>query len=388
MQKLTVKKNQIINEKGKEVILRGMNLGGWLMMEGYILGGRNIPEHEFKQRFQRIYGKAGLKELECLFRKNFIGEKDFQIMRDLGFNTLRIPFHFRLAQDRDSFGFIENAVRLCSKYQLYCILDLHAAPGSQNADWHSDSSGSALFWREKKHQEKFIRIWQEIAERFKDNSTIAGFDLLNEPVYPDQDAILRFYQTVVKAIREIDPGRIIFLEGNHWAQEIEFFGKPWAEQLVYSIHFYAPLDFTFAFVRNLKYPSGEVNLKRQLLCYYRLKEKWQVPIYVGEFGQNSRCPYCHRELKWLKDCLGIFQEYGFHWSYWTYKAAAGAIFPDGLYQYQQNPSWINRQGVISGWETYYELWKRAQKDICNSWKTKNFQFNQALGNILRQANNF
>ncbi len=388
MEKLKVRKENIVDEKGKEIILKGLNLGGWLLMEGYILGGRNIPEHQFKNKFFQIYGKDALKQFTKLFRENFIRESDFKIIKNLGFNCLRVPFNFRVVEG--GFTYLERVVNFCRKYQIYCILDLHAAPGSQNIDWHSDSSSKALLWKDKKYQERFIHICQVIASRFKGEEAIAGFDILNEPVYKDERVILKLYKDTVKAIREIDRERIIFLEGNQWAQRVEFMGKPWDENLAYSIHFYNPLEFTFGFVRNLRYPGkifgryfSKENLRKALMRYYKIKKQWQVPIFVGEFGVNSRCPYCHKEFNWLKDTLDLFKEFGFSWTYWTYKAAASGIYPDGVYQYLGNPAWLSRQEPVLGWETYYRLWKRYKKDIVESWKTEEFKENKALSSLLR-----
>jgi hypothetical protein len=314
---------------------------------------------------------------------------DFRLIKNLGFNCLRIPFNYRLIEE-GNMRYLEKAVKLCKENGIYCILDLHAAPGSQNSDWHSDSKGRAMLWKDKRYKERFIHIWQVIAERFKDEDAVAGYDVLNEPVYKDQSVILKYYKDVVKAIREIDRYHIIFLEGSRWAQEIEFLKRPWQENLVYSIHFYFPIEFTFDLVRKLKYPGkisgvywSKMKLRQILMPYYKIKRKCQVPIYVGEFGQNSRCPYCYRELAWLKDTLELFTEFDFHWTYWTYKAVVSGIYLDGLYQYLENPAWVARQEPIFGWETYYRLWKRYKKDIVESWKTEEFKENKALSSLLR-----
>lgn len=201
MQKsLRVDKTDIINARGEKVILRGINLGCWLNMEGYILDGRNIPEHTFKNRFRRIFGKDALEEFTRLFRSNFIRRTDFKVIKERGFNCVRIPFNFRLVEDKYGFSYLEKAVSYCKQYHLYCILDLHAAPGSQNPDWHADSTGQVLLWKDKARQEKFIRIWQIISERFKAEETIAGYDILNEPVYTNEGVILGLYRKAVKAI--------------------------------------------------------------------------------------------------------------------------------------------------------------------------------------------
>jgi len=387
---LRVKKGNIIRDSGKPIILQGVNLGGWLMMEGYILGGRNIPEQEFKKTLATRQGSIELREFTNLFRDNFIQEEDFKIIKGLGFNCVRIPFNFRLIQDKQGFGYLERAVNFCNKYRLWAILDLHAAPGSQNEDWHSDSLGEALLWRDKRYQAQFIQIWQFLAQRFKNEEAVAGFDILNEGVCRSRKITLGLlYRQIVRAIRKIDVNHIIFLEGNMYATDIEFMGKPWDDNLAYSIHFYMPLEFTFGFVRNLCYPGkmgnvywSKARLRQTLNRYYRVKKKWNVPIYVGEFGQNSRCAYCHKEFNWLSDTLNLFKQFGFNWTYWTWKAVAQGVYPDGIYQYQGNPAWVKREGPISGWETYYSLWKRQKKEICASWRTDNFILNKPLSSLL------
>ncbi|MFH1678591.1 MAG: cellulase family glycosylhydrolase [Candidatus Omnitrophota bacterium] len=385
---LRVKNTKIITASGEPVILKGVNLGGWLMMEGYILGGRNIPEQKFRKIFTKTQGMPASEEFTRLFRENFIQEKDFKIISELGFNCVRIPFNFRLI--KQGFGYLEKAVELSKKYHLWVILDLHAAPGSQNQDWHSDSMGKALLWKDKRQQARLIKIWQFLAQRFRDESAIAGYDILNEGVCADNKVMLDLYKRVVKGIREIDKNHIIFLEGNKWAQDIDFLGKPWDGNMVYSIHFYMPLEFTFSLIRELRYPGKIGNeywskgrLKGFLNRYFQLKNKWQAPIFTGEFGQNSRCVYCYNEFKWLTDTLAIFKEFGFHWTYWTWKAIAQGVYPDGIYQYQDNPAWVCRQGPITGWETYYSLWKRHKKEICASWRTENFSLNRPLISLLK-----
>ena len=386
---LGVRQGQITTASGKPVILQGVNLGGWLMMEGYILGGRNIPEQKFKKAFAKSQDRLALRDFSRLFRENFIQEKDFRLIKGLGFNCVRIPFNFRLTQDKGAFSYLERAIKFCKKYHLWAILDLHAAPGSQSKDWHADSLGESLLWKEKKQQGKFIQVWQFLAQRFKNETTIAGFDILNEGVCPNKKIILSLYKRVVRAIRGIDENHIIFLEGNHFARDIEFIGKPWDKNIAYSIHFYMPIEFLFSFVRNLRYPGrvgnrhwSRTTLKQVLSKYYQLKKNWRVPIYVGEFGQNSRCAYCHKEFAWLSDTLALFKQFGFHWTYWTWKAIALGIYPDGIYQYQENPAWVNRQGPIFGWETYYSLWPRHKKEICASWRTENFTLNKPLTSLL------
>ena len=118
---LKVKNAEIINRKGKKIILRGVNFGSWLMLEGYILGGRNIAAHRFKNTFRRINNNSALEEFMRLFRENFIRGQDFQRVKKLGFNCIRIPFNYRLVWEKSGLSYLDKAVRLCRENKIYCI---------------------------------------------------------------------------------------------------------------------------------------------------------------------------------------------------------------------------------------------------------------------------
>ncbi len=385
---LSVEKDKIINEKKESIHLKGVNLGGWLMMEGYILYGRNIPEHQFKKKFENRLGRNELLTFEDLYYSNFITEKDIKRISQLGFNCVRIPFNYRIL--KEWIKVLDNVIYWAKKYKIYVILDMHAAPGCQNPDWHSDSNGRIRLFKNKKYQDRTIQLWDCIAKRYKNEGTIAGYDLLNEPVVknPYKD-LVPFYKRLITTIRESDINHIIFLEANNWSIDIECLKKINSVNLIYSIHFYPPIDFTFNFVRNLSYPGiigktfwDKKRLKSLLKRYYSFSKKLKIPIFIGEFGVNFRGKKIYGECRWVKDCIDIFEEFGFHWCYWTFKAVSNSIFPDGIYQYENNPPWIKRQGPVMGWETLLYLWKEKRKEIIDSWRTESFVKNSQIINVL------
>jgi len=388
---LSVKGNKIVDRNSETISLHGVNLGGWLMMEGYILGGRNISEKSFKREMRKGYGKKGLREFQDAFRSSFIKEEDFKKISNLGLNCVRLPFNFRLIEEEGGIDWLERSLDWCEKYNVYCILDMHAAPGCQNSDWHADSDGESFLWDDETYQKRTFNLWQLLAESFKDRDIIAGYDVLNEPVIrkAPKRKLRNFYKELVKHIREVDKRHIIFLEGNLWAQVLEDIGEPFTDNLSYSVHYYHPLDFTFNFHRGLRYPGkiqGEFwnreRIKRGLEGYYNLGRKWNIPIFVGEFGINIRSGKGDGELAWIQDILKTFKEFGFHWTYWPYKTIANSTYPDGLYTYVSNPPWVRRDGPIYGWENFYKLWKDCREEIIESWHTENFTKNSPLLNLL------
>lgn len=388
---LRVEGKDIIDCSGKRIYLRGVNLGGWLMMEGYILHGRNIPAHQVKQEFARVNGRKELENFKYLYRQNFITYQDILRIKKMGANCLRAPFNYRLIQQDNGWDYLDRLISWCKRAKLYCILDLHAAPGAQNPDWHSDSSGEVLLWEKKRFQEECFSLWRQIAGHYKDEPAIAGYDVLNEAVVKNPQDLCRFYQRVVKEIRKVDKNHIIFLEANLWGQQLKPLGKPKGENIAYSIHFYQPINFTFNFQRQLRYPGyiegkywDKRKVYRMLSEYHKLKQKWQVPIYVGEFGINFRAPKYYGELRYLRDVLDCFRKFNFHWTYWTYKTVDISVYPNGIYQYLPNPPWVRREGPVIGWENYSLLWKKHKHEIASSWKTEKFRENRYITKILRR----
>ena len=399
---LKVKGTDIVNESGHKVRLRGVALGGWLMMEGYMMYGRNIAERDFKAAFEKALGKDALEDFTRSFRETFVREEDIKLIRDWGANCIRVPFNYRLIEFEDrpfsfneeGLGYLDNVVKWCEKYGIYCILDMHAAPGAQNPDWHSDCSDSKpQFFMYELNTERYLRLWHFLAGRYKGVSAVAGYDVMNEPVvnFDKEHMVKALYDKVTAEIRDVDKKHIIFLEGNFWAQRLDFLGKPKDKNTAFSIHVYPPTDFTFNWETDLEYPGradfGFIWNKAKLdffaRQYKRLIGKVGVPLYVGEFGVNWRGGG-FGEGEWVKDCLSVFEKHGFHWTYWTYKTIANSVFPDGIFRYTKNPAWVNRKGPLSGWETFSSLWPKEKGSMIFSWRTENFKKNDKLYSLLKK----
>ncbi|MBD3246544.1 MAG: cellulase family glycosylhydrolase [Candidatus Omnitrophica bacterium] len=394
--------NAVINDRR----IRGINLGGWLLMEGYILGGRNIPEHVLKNRFRSLYGEKALADFESSFRDNFINETDFRNIAASGAHCVRVPFHFRMIEqrpfiyDRSGFTWLDRVFTWAKKYRLKVILDLHAAPGAQNKDWHADSNGRAGLWNDRTLRERTAELWGVLAERYGSHPALQGYDILNEPVggRGTQKKILSLYRRCIRKIRESDPRNMIFVEGDLWATQIDFLEPLIEENIHASIHTYAPLEYTFHFRPLLRYP-GRIQgkqwqkrvLKSYLKPYKKFSEKMNCRIFVGEFGIHWRGG-CWGEKEWLRDILEIFEEYCFDYTYWTYKSVKNAVFPDGLWYFLPNAPWVRREGPVRGWENYCHrlpsgtagTWRREKRKIIDFWRTGSYTRNRELIRILKE----
>jgi endo-1,4-beta-mannosidase len=391
---LKTKKTSIVDANGRPILLHGVNFGGWLMMEAYFMHAPNLAEQVFKKNFVKVLGQKALGELEFEFRKTFITEQDFKNVAGLGMNVIRLPFNYRLIETKpyqyspEGLAYLDESVRLAKKYGLWVILDLHAAPGAQNHDWHSDSLGPAALWTSKENQKRTYALWEFLSDHFKDEPAIAGYDLLNEPVLEDTGLLNRFYKELIRKIRRIDTKPILFVEGTRWSQDIAVLEDFKDDNLSLSIHYYGALEFTFNFTPGLHYPIksslglwGRSAMAKFLSSYARLAKTRQVPIFVGEYGVHNRAGL-HGEDTWVKDVLSCFDEFGFHRTYWTYKAVKNHMFPDGIFSYYPNSPWVNRPGPKSGWDTWSTLWLSKKKEMIRSWSTKAFEVNKPIEKVL------
>jgi aryl-phospho-beta-D-glucosidase BglC (GH1 family) len=394
---LKTEKTKIVTDRNKPVFLRGVNLGGWLMMEAYLLRAPNRPEKYFRKNFVQALGLKALQSFDQAFRQNFIREEDIRDIARYGFNCIRVPFHHRLVEkspyryDPDGLRLLDKVLRWGEKYKVWVILDLHAAPGCQNHDWHSDSFGQAELWKTKSYQQRTVALWECLADRYKQKEYLAGYDLLNEAVLHDTRLLNKLYKQVIKAIRSVDRNHILFIEGTQWARDVDCLDQFDDDNYVLSIHNYEPLDFTFNFVPHLTYPSkingkiwNKATIRKQLSHYTKVSKRHNAPIFIGEFGVNAR-ESLYGEHQWLEDTLKCYKEFGFHWTYWTYKAVKNSEYPDGIFSYVKNPPWVNRPGPIMGWDTYPGHWPTRKWEMIRSWHTDQFQVNTDILKILRNA---
>jgi endoglucanase len=334
---LQVKQNQIVDEHGKTVRLRGVCIGGWMNMENFI-NGYPGDEHGLRAAMAEILGPLKAQFFFERWLDYFLAEEDIAFIQSCGANAVRLPLNYRhFERDDEPFRYLEagfarldRAVQWCAKHRLYAILDLHAVQGWQNTDWHCDnSSRHTFFWRHSHFQDRFTALWEELARRYKGNAAVAGYNVMNEPVSnapagrfrddreykTDWDTFNRVCRRVVEKIRAVDPDHIVFLEGDLFSSRFEKMEAPFAENLVYSSHNYTSPCYDHH-QDSITAEQREQNVRQQREIFLahegtRYAQKYNVPLWVGEFGANGNCG--------LEDQVSVFEEQNVHWTIWTYK---------------------------------------------------------------------
>lgn len=309
---LQVSGRKLINGFGEEVLLQGTGLGNWLLPEGYMwqFGGnpRKVDRPRRIEAFlAELAGEDYMQSFWKKFRDSYTAEADIKAMADAGFNSVRVPVNYRiLIEDGESLKFIEEGFKLldrvigwCGKHGLYVIIDLHGAPGGQTGANIDDCVDDIPRLFIDKHQyEKCIMLWRAIAARYRDNDTVAAYDLLNEPLAPDHYHLLpkltEFYADVIRAVREEDSRHIVSVEGAKWATDTKVFERFYDDKMLLHFHrYWCP-------------PVEDVYIE-----FLELGNKLNVPLWLGESGENT--------LEWYADMFPLSIKLNISWNYWPWK---------------------------------------------------------------------
>ena len=271
-------------------------------------------------------------------------EDDFKTLHSWGATLLRYQmirsWHgVNTNQDLDEFGrwldgkldhFDSFVLPMANKYGIMVVLDMHVPPGGR------DVLGDMHMFYEEKYASNFIETWRRIAKRFKGRKGIYGYDLINEPAQrlatmPGLD-YWSLQVRAAEAIRSEDPLTPIVIESNNWdgPSTFSYLSPVKLTNVIYQVHMYAPMDFTHQWVLGMRqstfaYPNAEKGwgpkfLRETMKPVLDFQRKHGARIYVGEFSAVCWAPGAEN---YIRDCIGMFEEYGWDWTYHAYREWAG-----------------------------------------------------------------
>jgi hypothetical protein len=345
---LVVRGETICDADGEVVVLRGFNLGNWLVNEIWMMPlvpgpapavydgtTREIVDHDSLWRvIQERFGPEGRQQLQDAWRDAWLSESDFELIKASGFNCVRLPFIAEnlLGEDanREPSGIdpesvtadtidwsrLDQAIGWAAAHELYVILDMHGSPGRQSIEHHTGRRNENRLWTDDNAQRLTERLWTLIAEHVADNSTVAAIDLLNEPrALPsdreDENAaqLHAMHDRLYRAVRTGDSERIVIIEdgfsGFNRMPEPEEFG--WTN-VIYSYH---------------SYPDSRERIAHTLGDWeYNDCRQRGVPFFIGEFNLAMHPD----SFEWpddLVDMIALMDEQGISWSAWNYKVVPG-----------------------------------------------------------------
>ena len=338
-QYLHVVGKDVFDNKGEKIILKGMGLGGWLVPEGYMLGTWGSPT-SIRNRIVDLIGEDSTITFYEKFEKNYVTEKDIIQLSKWGFNSVRLPFHYKTlspqfgSYDEKGFSVIDSVIAWCSRSEIYLILDMHVAPGSQSGDENADGDAGAQLWDSSSNQDWAVDIWGEIARRYSTERWIGGYDLLNEPVLYNGGSQVRNLQRKMRnRIRKFDLNHTLFVNGNMWSRAFEGLGPALDENMVWAFHYYSWMVFNRVTQNTIQYL---INFRNQT----------NRPLWLGEAGENSN--------EWFMQVTDLMEKNDIGWAWWNYKkigTITGPVSSPSDSVYQEITRYWNGDGPKPSYET-------------------------------------
>lgn len=316
---VTIQGPDLIKPDGEKLFIMGTNLGNWLNPEGYMFRfSKTNSGHFINEMFCQLVGPDFTADFWKQFKDNYVTREDIRFIKSTGANTIRLPFHYKLFTDEDYMGItgrqdgfarVDSLVEWCRESELFLILDMHDAPGGQTGDNIDDSYGYPWLFDSKASQEKFCNIWRAIADHYKNEPVILGYELLNEPIAPyfsnvdELNAKLEgIYKMGVAAIREVDLNHIILLGGAQWNGNFRpFTDSRFDDKLMYTCHRY-----------------GGPATKEAIQGFIAFRDSVNLPMYMGEIGHNTD--------QWQADFCQVMRNNNIGYTFWPYKKMDGSSF--------------------------------------------------------------
>jgi aryl-phospho-beta-D-glucosidase BglC (GH1 family) len=349
------------NRLGKEVVLRGVNFGGWMIQESWMCPVSGTDRQwanldTINAMKNQGFTDAQIQELFDTYQDNWITADDFDFLKSRGVNSIRIPFWYRNFMSDESgtwingdngsavetanpgFKRLDWAVTEAKKRGIYVILDMHGVPGGQSMDHSCGTLGKNEVYTDYTYEQITVDLWKAIAFRYKDEAAVAAYDLLNEPQnnggYSGPNAwapggtravyeTIRMYDILYRAVRSVDPFKICIMEGI-WSMNLpdpkyvhkgspdqnrRYSGKTtvW-DNVMYSMHLY---------------DSKLNDINKRVNELKKARNDWKVAIHVGEFnnGDNQQT-----------NAYDLYNNNKFSWNMWTYKIAGANMGNWSLYQ--------------------------------------------------------
>ncbi len=319
---VVVRGHDLLKPNGEKLFIMGTNLGNWLNPEGYMFGfQRTNSAWMIDLMLRQMVGPDAADDFWKEFKDKYITRQDIDFIASQGANTIRLPFNYKLftADDymgktaydggREGFERMDSVVSWCKANNLYLILDMHDCPGGQTGDNIDDGYGYPWLFESERAQQQLCDIWYQIALRYRDETTILGYEIMNEPIahfFENKEELNQklepLYKRVTAAIRKADPNHIVILGGAQWNGNFDMF-TDWTfdDKIIYSCHRYGG-DSSQAAFQNL----------------INFRDKTGLAMFMGETGHNTD--------QWQTEVATMLRQNNIGYTFWPYKKVDGSCW--------------------------------------------------------------
>jgi len=363
---------KIVNANGFPVVLKGVNLGGLMVMEPWMCPGDSGGLPDTYSIIKELDSRFGVAEEQTLIRdyqQAWITTQDFANIKKAGFNVVRVPVWWgnfypianvsNATWRSDAFTELDWIVSQAAAQGIYVIIDMHGLVGSQSTSDDTGQENLNAYWTNTTDQGNSAYMWWQIANHYNGNPTVAGYDLINEPTgAPSNAAVISANASLYTSVRSADPNHIVIIEGTFGNWDWSMLPNPSTEgwtNVVYEMHEYQ-YGGTEATVE-----AGSANQ----VADFNNHASYNVPGYIGEWNDMGYPAAAYQYS------YGEYTNNGLSSTMWAYKGTDG-LNPNGWALY--GPSY---------WATTPDVSTASAAAIAadwGQWTTSNaFALNTGLG---------
>ncbi|HOZ50179.1 MAG TPA: cellulase family glycosylhydrolase, partial [Candidatus Hydrogenedentes bacterium] len=226
---------------------------------------------------------------------------DFARVRAMGMNAVRFYLSFWMFVDKngdpytyrqDAWDWFDGNIQWAKNNGVYLIPNVHVPPGGYQQDANNDKIPDGLsLWSEPEKQAQLKALWEAIAQRYRNETTIAGYDLLNEPTtlpapsgFPKYQRWKDLAEEIVAQIRQVDSNHLIVIEALAGAFDLDrhtWIGTELPSEklfvvndanVMYDVHCYYPWAYTLQQQPWSDFPNSAVYPDEQAIIY-----PWDIP---------------------------------------------------------------------------------------------------------------
>lgn len=266
----------------------------------------------------------------------FVQQEYFDLVQEAGFDFIRLPVRWNTHAEQEwpytvdpiFFARVDEVVNWALERDLAIILDFH----------HYEE----MMWDPWSHKDRYLGIWKQVAEHYKDYPSNVLFELLNEPNDQLNASLWNQYLSESLAIvRETHPTRDVVIGPTSWNAYdwLSTLDVPNDQHLIVTFHYYLPFPFTH---QGAEWAGEEAQRwlgttwtatqaeKAEVTSHFDSVAEWaqrkNVRILLGEFGAYSRAPHDSR-IRWTEFVRSEAERHGFAWAYWEMASGFGAYDP-------------------------------------------------------------
>lgn len=268
---------------------------------------------------------------------NHHNENTYKELSEMGFNSVRFYLNYTYFESdstpyqykESGFEWLDENITWAKKYGMGIILNMHYPQGG----YQSQGNGMAL-WLDTEYQNRLTSLWEEIAKRYADETTIWGYGLLNEPVVPVRDTMdetITQYKTLmdklIKTVRRVSPHQAIFVEKLCGARDATGGTVDWQY---------------FSRLENTMFTFDDNNIIYEFHCYEPFNFTHQDAEWAGTLGKNITYPNdsivsADYESYWVTSMVGNAVKSESDWVY--FETDASALCPEYNIVYAGTSNW-------------------------------------------------